>query len=144
MKVDVDAHLSEHQFQVGEQVLLKLHPFAQSTVVSRPCPKLALKYFGPYKVVEKVGTMAYKLELPHVAQVHPIFHVSQLKSFTPDYTPVFAELPTPPKLDLCELEPELILDRRLTKKGNSVVTQILVKWKTLPETMATWEDYIVL
>jgi hypothetical protein len=53
MKVDIDAHLSEHQFQVGEQVLLKLHPYAQSTVVSRPCPKLALKYFGPYKVVEK-------------------------------------------------------------------------------------------
>jgi hypothetical protein len=95
-------------------------------------------------MLEKVGTMAYKLELSPAAQIHPIFHVSQLKSFTPNYTPVFTELPTPPQLDLCELEPELILDKRLTKKSNSNITQILVKWKTLPEAMDTWEDYTVL
>jgi hypothetical protein len=64
----------------------------------------------------------------------------QLKSITPDYTPVFVEMLTPPQLDLCELEPELILDRRVTKKGNSSITQILVKWNSLPEAMATWED----
>jgi hypothetical protein len=57
---------------------------------------------------------------------------------------VFAKLPTPPRLDLCELELELILDRRLTKKGNSAITQILVKWISLPEAMASWEDYTVL
>jgi hypothetical protein len=111
-------------------------------VVNHPCPKLALKYFGPYKVLDRVGTMAYRLELPSSSQIHHVFHVSQLKSFTPDYTPIFADLPTPHQLDLCELEPELRLDRRLTKKGNAAITQILVKWNSLPK--ATWEDYSVL
>jgi hypothetical protein len=47
MKVAADAKRSARSFQVGEMVLLKLQPYAQSTVVNKPCPKLAMKYFGP-------------------------------------------------------------------------------------------------
>jgi hypothetical protein len=89
----------------SELVLLKLQPYAQSSVVSRPYPKLNLKYFGPYKVLEHIGQATYKLELPLNALLHPIFHVSQLKSSTPDHILVFSELLTTPQLDLVELEP---------------------------------------
>lgn len=99
-----------------------------------------MKYFGPYKVVEKVGPAAYKLELPVDCQIHPVFHVPQLKDYSSDHTPVFQHLPTPPTLDIDQLEPELILDRRLTKKGNSAITQVPVKWTSLPKDSATWED----
>ena len=37
--------------------------------------KLSPKYYGPYKVLQKIGTMAYKLELPASSQVHQVFHV---------------------------------------------------------------------
>ena len=41
--------------------------------------KLALKYYGPYKVFQKIGSMDYKLELPSYSRVHLVFHVSFLK-----------------------------------------------------------------
>jgi hypothetical protein len=73
-----------------------------------------------------------------------MFHVSQLKPYTPDFSLVFSELPSVPQLDIAELQPETILDRRLTKKGNDVVIQVLIKWSSLPTEMATWEDFYVV
>ena len=122
MKNYADKNRSPRQFQVGDSVFLKLQPYAQSSVANRPFPKLAFKFFGPYKIVEKIGQAAYKLELPPHAQIHPMFHVSQLKSSVPDYTPVFDDLAVIPNLDDMDVFPEFITDRRLVKKGNSTVT----------------------
>lgn len=95
-------------------------------------------------MLERIGKVAYKLQLPDSAQVHPVFHVSQLKNFTPNYTPVYTELPSAPNLSTATPIPVSILQRRLVRKGNSAAPQILVKWAHLPEEMATWEDYYVL
>jgi len=42
------------------------------------------------------------------------------------------------------VEPESVLDRRLVKKGNAAIPQVLIKWSHIPDTSATWEDYYVL
>jgi hypothetical protein len=64
MKLEADSKRTSRQFQVGEHVLLKLQPYVQSSLVSRPCPMLALKYFGPLTMLERIGSVAYRLELP--------------------------------------------------------------------------------
>jgi hypothetical protein len=96
MKLKADRHRSEKEFSVGDKVLLKLQPYVQQSVICRRYPKLAFKYFGPYEILERVGKVAYKLQLRPGSSVHPVFHVSQIKEHRPDYTPVFAEFPKLP------------------------------------------------
>jgi len=119
-------------FQLGDKVLLKLQPYAQTSLVNRPFPKLSMKYYVPYTVLERIGPAAYKLDLPASSSIHPTFHVSQLKAYTPDHTPVFSDIIRLPDLTAHLTEPETILERRLVKKGNSAVPQVLVKWSQLP------------
>lgn len=80
------------QFQVGDLALLKLQLYTQSSIANRPFPKLSFKYFGPYKILERVGSVADHLELPPDSKIHSVFHVSQLKPFIADYSPVYSEL----------------------------------------------------
>jgi hypothetical protein len=76
MKMQANVNRAKRSFQVGDQVLLKIQPYAQFSLVNRPFPKLAYKYFGPYEILEKLGSVPYKLQLPEGCRVHPIFHVS--------------------------------------------------------------------
>ena len=55
--------------------------------------KLSPKYYGPYKVLQNIGTMAYKLELPTASRLHTIFHVSCLNKVIGDNLPIQTILP---------------------------------------------------
>uniref|UniRef100_A0A8R7UCZ0 Tf2-1-like SH3-like domain-containing protein n=1 Tax=Triticum urartu TaxID=4572 RepID=A0A8R7UCZ0_TRIUA len=142
-KKQADHNRTERSFQVGDSVLLKLQPYAQSSVINRPCAKLAFKFFGPFKILEKIGTLAYKLELPPDSCIHDVFHISQLKPFTPTYTPVFTELPKPQDLATSNVEPVEILERLMVKRGNSALVQLRIRWSS-STTDTTWEDYDTL
>jgi hypothetical protein len=63
IKVQADKNRTDKEFQVGDKVFLKLQPYAQSSLVNQPFPKLSYKFFGSYSVLEKIGRSAYKLEL---------------------------------------------------------------------------------
>jgi hypothetical protein len=77
MKQQADQHRSERSFEVGDWVFLRLEPYKQMSLKkAKKDNKLSPKYYGPYKVLQKIGTMAYKLELPASSKVHPVLHVS--------------------------------------------------------------------
>ena len=80
MKRQADKGRSERQFSVGDMVFLKLQPYIQSSLFHRSNNKLSFKFFGPFQVIQKIGPVAYKLLLPPGADVHPVFHASQLCS----------------------------------------------------------------
>ncbi|XP_047268023.1 uncharacterized protein LOC124898416 [Capsicum annuum] len=131
-------HRTDRSFSVGDWVYLKLQPYRQVTVATRPSNKLAAKYYGPYIVDAWIGVVAYRLLLPKDVLIHPTFHVSKLKKCYA--IPMsFNHLPV---LHLCSPfcpEPELVLDRRMVKHGIKAIGQVLVKWTDLDTAQATWE-----
>ena len=79
MKHQADHHRSERTFQVGDMVFLLLQPYKQSFLNLKGHHKLAPKFYGPYKVRQTLGFIAYRLELPRPSHGHLVFHVSCLK-----------------------------------------------------------------
>lgn len=75
MKQMADQKRKDREFDIGDMVYVKLKPYEQASVTIRECHKLAAKYFGPYKVIEKVGKVAYRLELPTTAKIHNVFAI---------------------------------------------------------------------
>jgi hypothetical protein len=64
MKQQEDQHHSERSFEVGDWVFLRLQPYKQMSLKqAKKDNKLSPKYYGPYKVFQKIGTKAYNLEL---------------------------------------------------------------------------------
>ena len=73
-----DKRWRDLEFEVGDYVYLKVSSL-QGTIRFHVKGKLAPRYVGPYRICERVGKLAYELELPkELTRVHPVFHVSQL------------------------------------------------------------------
>jgi hypothetical protein len=107
----------------------------QSSLSARAHQKLAFKYFGPFSVLQHIGKVAYKLELPASASIHPVFHVSQLKQTVGDQV-VSSTLHGD---QVAFSIPERVLQRHVAA-GDHPVLQGLIKWSGMPVSLATWED----
>ena len=139
MKQQADKHRLEREFAVGDWVYLKLQPYVQLSVARRTNQKLSFKYFGPYLVLQRVGKVAYKLQLPADSHVHPVVHVSQLKKALPPDTVVNPDSVLLMLASDKVFEPMKLLRSELRKVGGATVPFALVRWAHLPDEWATWE-----
>ncbi|KAK5838444.1 hypothetical protein PVK06_007174 [Gossypium arboreum] len=143
MKLFADKHRSERTLQVGDLVYLRLQPYRQQTVRRILNQKLSPKFYGHFSVIKKVGEVVYTLQLPPGSRIHLTFHVSQLKEHI-GASVTQAQLPLVDIHGVLPKEPARIVDRRMVKKGNRAVTEVLVEWAdSFPED-ATWESLDLL
>ena len=138
MKKQVNAHRSEVTFQVGDFVYLKLQLYRRKTLASCINEKLSPRFYGPYKIIDRVGLVAYCLQLPDSSRIHPMFHVFQLRKaigHTPALPTISSQL-----VDDLELiaEPEAVLGIRLGSIIGHQGFEVLIKWKGLPDFEASW------
>ena len=133
MKKQADQHRSERSFDVGDWVFLRLQPYKKMSLKqAKKDNKLSPKYYGPYKVLQKIGTMAYKLELPTASRLHPVFHVSCLKKVIGDKLPVQTILPKLDKEGKIILELEAITKQELNNYEIDQFWSILSSGRTYP------------
>jgi hypothetical protein len=128
------------EFQVGDKVFLKVSP-TKGVKRFNQKGKLSPKFIGPYDIVERVGDLAYRLNLPaNLGRVHDVFHVSQLKKYIADPSHVLD--PEPVELDPAlsyEEQPVKILDHKTRETRNKSVKLVKVLWTNHQSEEATWE-----
>src|SRR5713226_3188669 len=114
-------------FQVGDQVWLE----GTNLRIAYPTKKIVPRREGPFKIIEKVSRLAYKLQLPEQWKIHDTFHVHYLSPYTE--TEEYGQMFTKNAPDLIEGEEEYEVEAILKHKENTKSRrQFFVSWKGWP------------
>ncbi|GKA37726.1 putative reverse transcriptase domain-containing protein [Tanacetum coccineum] len=128
------------EFQVGDKVMLKVSPW-KGVIRFGKRGKLNPRYIRPFKIIAKVGTVAYHLEiLEKLSRVHSTFHVSKLKKCMADEPLAISldEIQIDEKLHFIE-EPVKIMDREVRRLKQSRILIVKVRWNSRRGPEFTWE-----
>ena len=129
-------HRDTPKYKEGDLVWLE----GRNLRLSQPTPKLAPRRHGPFKVVQVMSPVNYRLELPTQWSIHPVFHIDLLTPYRETITHGANYLRPPPDLvdNEEEYEVEKILDSWLF--GRRKRLQYLVKWAGYPDADNMWVD----
>ena len=127
------------QFAVGASVLLSTQNLRLKGIPHKLQRKFCGQFCGPYKVLEKIGTQAYRFKLPNTWRIHPVFHVSLLKPWRPS---VVQQVPGEVELEDADqpqyFDVEKILRWRWSSKNRRRRREFLVLWQGYPMEDAEW------
>lgn len=128
------------EFAVGDQVLLKVLP-TKGIVRFGTTGKLSPRYISPFDIIARVGSLAYRLQLPEsMSGIHNVFHVSMLRKYLrdPDHK-IDLELITVQQDLTMECHPVRILDSSERVMRRRAIKYVKVLWTNQSEHEATWE-----
>nr|GFA63140.1 putative reverse transcriptase domain-containing protein [Tanacetum cinerariifolium] len=128
------------EFEVGDKVMLKVSPWKGVFRFGKH-GKLSPRYIGPLEIIERIGPVAYKLELPKKLHgIHSTFHVSNLKKCLADENLVISleEVQLDEKLHFIK-EPVEIMDREVKQLKESRIPIVKVRWNSRRGPEYTWE-----
>ncbi|GJT12208.1 putative reverse transcriptase domain-containing protein [Tanacetum coccineum] len=139
-RIYADKRRKPLEFQVGDKVMLKVSPW-KGVIRFGKRGKLNPRYIGPLKILAKVGTVAYQLELPEkLSRVHSTFHVSNLKKCLSDEPLAMPldEIHVDDMLNFIE-EPVEIMDRKVRRLKQSQIPIVNVCCNSRRGPEYTWE-----
>ena len=125
---------------MGDHVFLKVMP-KRRVIRFGKWEKLSPRYIRPFKVLKRVGIVAYRLALPPIlSSVHDVFHISMLRKYTPDptHTVDWGELVVDTD-GTFEEGPVCIMDSRYQALQCKTVRLVKVLWRHLEVEEVTWE-----
>ncbi|XP_070011776.1 uncharacterized protein [Nicotiana sylvestris] len=128
------------KFAVGDWVFLKVSPMKGVMRFGKK-GKLNPRYVGPYQIVQRIGRVAYKLDLPpELETIHPVFHISMLRKFLGDPSCInpIEDIEVSENLSYDEI-PVAILDRQIRKLRTKEVASVKVLWRSNNVEEMTWE-----
>lgn len=126
------------QFEVGDMVLVYRDFLLSPEARLQPSRKLRPKWFGPYRVLAKISSNAYRLELPRTIHCHPVFNTTALRRYEENSIPG-REQPPPPSFTDLDGNTRFMVEEILDHRERGGQRQYLVHWKGYPVDEATWE-----
>jgi hypothetical protein len=134
-----DSNRTHREFKVGDHVFPKVKA-SRSSLKLGSCAKLAVRFCGPFEILERIGPVAYMLALPAYMTLHNVFHVSLLNKYVPDANHVidWTVIQVEPE-GVLQVHPVRILDRKNKQLRNRAIELVKVQWTWYGPEDATWE-----
>lgn len=128
---------SDPAYNLGDLVMLSSNNLSLSNLGTSGARKLGPKWIGPFKIIQVLSPVTYKLDLPDSWRIHSVFHSSILKPF---HSPTFTSQHVRPQPVLVAGEQEWEVEDILAHRTKNRKRQYLVKWKGFPVHESTWES----
>lgn len=131
MKHYADKKRRDITFNIGDFVYVKLRPYRQQSITGTTYSKLSKRYYGPYQIIDKMGPVAFKLQLPPNTKTHLVFHCSLLKPHKGPLHNSADQLPPEAFGNQPLIQPLTLLESKLDVSTTPPQQMVLVQWQGL-------------